>query len=168
MHINVGDKMCSRGNVHSKHCTKLERFCAREIKHYCVIFPQHTPLQLSTLRPQKLIPWDEKWEYFHFWCFKVSTFAHRSEMLCNTAQGRGKTSNITDCCLLAAQIWTALVAFKSYSSDLSHFLFSAAQMLLLNRTTTIRCKRKYWKWEEEWIKCMFWLAVTVKMALAGN
>lgn len=46
--------MRSRGNLHLKHCTELERFCAREIKHYCVIFPQHTPLQLFTLHPQKL------------------------------------------------------------------------------------------------------------------
>lgn len=108
----------------------------------------------------------KKHEYFCFCCFKASTFAHHWKWW----WGVGKTSsNKNDCCLLAAQTWTALVVFRANNSVFTVLsLPNAAQVSLLTRATTICCRRKYWTQEEEWKKCTFQPTATVKMKLPGN
>lgn len=54
VHFNTGGKMCPRGGqLYLMHCVGPKGFWARGSKNYCVIFPQHTSLQPSTLHPQK-------------------------------------------------------------------------------------------------------------------
>lgn len=84
----------------------------------------HCSLQHCTPRNKDYIV-QRKWKYFHFCCFKVSSFAHPPAVFCNKG-GRLLPTQMTVACLLAAQTWAALVVFwgQQFNSHCWHFPFS--------------------------------------------
>lgn len=163
---------CLRGNqLHPMPCAELEGFHAGGSQaELCHLSTAHITEAFQTAPPRNRgYIAQRKHEYFCFCCFKASTFAHHWKWW----WGVGKTSsNTNDCCLLAAQTWTALVVFRANNSVFTVLsLPNAAQVSLLTRATTICCRRKYWTQEEEWKKKKkntFQPTATVKMKLPGN
>lgn len=123
VHFNTGGKMCPRGGqLYLMFCIGPKGFWARGSKKYCVIFPQHTSLQPSTLHPQK--QWLHCTEEVRILSFLLLPRQHLQSSSSRALQRAGEDFfNTNDCCLLAAQTWAALVVFGANSSSLTAGIF---------------------------------------------